>query len=125
MIQISDSPFGDRIIQRKSDFLIVAHDIRTVDVQAGVLELDPAKAAINRQRSPPKEGQVVEPNARDIERVHRVGEVIAGRLQSHGFSTIEAVATADHSELMQVTGIGQVRAREIRQSAKQLLGVVC
>ncbi len=117
--------FGDRIMQRKSDFLIVAHDIRTVEVQAGVLELDPTKVAINRQRFPPKEGQVVEPNAQDIERVHRVGEVIADRLRSHGFNSIEAVATADRNELTQVTGIGKVRAREIRQSAKQLLGVVC
>ncbi|WP_394335400.1 helix-hairpin-helix domain-containing protein [Halorubrum vacuolatum] len=40
------------------------------------------------------------------------------RLRSHGVDAIDAVAAADHDELTRVTGIGKVRAQEIRRSAR-------
>lgn len=125
MSQIFDTAFGDRIMQRRLECVIVVHDIRTADLHRGVLEPDPVEIVIKGRGFPPKEGQTVEPNVRDLEQVHGVGEVIADRLRSHGFDSIEAVAAADHDGLTQVTGIGEVRAREIRQSAEKLLGIVC
>lgn len=125
MSQILDITFGDRIMQSTLESVTVVHDIRTADLHSGVLELDPVEIVTKRQGIPSKEGQIVEPNVRGLEQVHRVGEAIADRLRSHGFNSVGAVAAADHDDLTQVTGIGKVRAQEIRQSAKQLLGIVC
>lgn len=125
MSQILDTAFGDRITQRRREYVIAVRDIRTADLHRGVLESDSVEIVIKGRRFPPKGGQMVESTVRDLEQVHRVGEVIAGRLRSHGFDSVEAVAAADHDELTQVTGIGEVRAREIRQSATKLLGTVC
>ena len=145
-----DSGLADRTTPRGPT--VVVRDIRTASLRCGVRalgsvrEIGVAKTAVDRPcfgrsgGTPPESGGVADtaitgsgapregermvgPETSELERIHRVGEVIAGRLRARGFDSIGAVATADRDELTQVTGIGEVRAGDVRRSARRLLGV--
>ncbi|MBI5149297.1 MAG: transcription termination/antitermination protein NusA [Candidatus Omnitrophica bacterium] len=68
----------------------------------------------------PEEGQPAE-SAGDMGSLSGIGEKLTAQLKQGGFDTLEKIANADVESLVQIKGLGEVKAKKIIKEAKGLI----
>jgi N utilization substance protein A len=92
------------------------------DSQDGSQEADTASAA-NAKSAGSKNGvaDVKSQNPEDITNIPGIGEKTIEILKTHGFATVEKIASAKPEDLMEIKGLGKVKAEKLISQANILI----